>query len=75
MENLYDDRDVQEGVPVTRLAKQAFENARPRPKSPFYSDMSVAMAERFSASLNGDITPKQAVEEIEKALQEIIQQT
>ena len=75
LENLYDDRDVQEGVPVTRLAKQAFENARPRPKSPFYSDMSVAMAERFSASLNGDITPKQAVEEIEKALQEIIQQT
>jgi multiple sugar transport system substrate-binding protein len=55
---LYDDPEIQEKVPVVALAKEALQHTRPRPVSPYYSDMSLEMAEQFNASLKGDDTQR-----------------
>jgi multiple sugar transport system substrate-binding protein len=71
---LYDDPEIQDTVPVVALAKVALQHTRPRPVSPYYSDMSLAMQEQFNASLKGDITPEEAARTLESELENIIQQ-
>jgi multiple sugar transport system substrate-binding protein len=53
---LYDDPEIQDSVPVVALAKEALQHTRPRPVSPYYSDMSLEMQEQFNASLGRDAT-------------------
>ena len=50
------------------------ENARPRPVSPYYSDMSLEMAEQFNAALKGDKPVGEALEELQGELQNIADQ-
>jgi multiple sugar transport system substrate-binding protein len=69
---LYEDREVLEEVPVIAQGDEALQNARPRPVSPFYGDMSLAMAEKFSQSLRGDVPPEEAVGLLQADLEEII---
>ena len=71
---LYDDPEIQDTVPVVALAKEALQHTRPRPVSPYYSDMSLAMQEQFNASLKGDITPEEAARTLKSELENIIQQ-
>ena len=71
---LYDDPEIQDTVPVVALAKVALQHTRPRPVSPYYSDMSLAMQEQFNASLKGDITPEEAARTLKSELERIIQQ-
>jgi multiple sugar transport system substrate-binding protein len=71
---LYDDPEVREKVPVVPLAKVALQHTRPRPVSPYYSDMSLEMAEQFNASLSGDISPEQAARTLKEQLENFIQQ-
>src|SRR5215211_1332149 len=71
---LYDDPEIQEKVPVVALAKEALQHTRPRPVSPYYSDMSLEMAEQFNASLKGETTPKDAARTLKRELESIIQQ-
>ena len=70
---LYEDRQVLEVVPVIRTAKEALQNARPRPVSPYYSQMSREMAEQFNQVLTGATSPEEAVETLQNELQQIIQ--
>ncbi len=72
--SLYDDQEILNNVPVVALAKEAAQNAKPRPVSPYYSDMSLEMAEQFNASLKGDISPEQAVKTLQNQLQNIVEQ-
>ena len=71
---LYDDPEIQEKVPVVPLAKEALQHTRPRPVSPYYSDMSLEMAEQFNASLKGDIPPEEAARTLKEQLESFIQQ-
>jgi len=71
---LYDDREILEEVPVVALSREAPQNARPRPISPYYSEMSREMAEQFNNVLRGAISPQVAVETLQSELQRIIQQ-
>jgi multiple sugar transport system substrate-binding protein len=71
---LYDDPEIQDSVPVVALAKQALQHTRPRPVSPYYSDMSLEMQEQFNASLKGDSTPEEAARTLKSELQSIIQE-
>jgi multiple sugar transport system substrate-binding protein len=52
----------------------ALESARPRPVSPYYSDMSLAMAEQFNAALKGEVPVEQALENLQSELQNIVDQ-
>ena len=70
---LYDDREILEEVPVVALSREALQNARPRPISPYYSEMSREMAEQFNNVLRGAISPEEAVETLQSELQRIIQ--
>jgi multiple sugar transport system substrate-binding protein len=72
--DLYDDPEIQDSVPVVALAKEALQHTLPRPVTPYYSDMSLEMAEQFNASLSGDVTPEEAARTLKKGLESIIQQ-
>lgn len=71
---LYDDPEVKNNVPTVRLAPEALANTVPRPVSPVYSDMSLEMAEQFNASLNGDVSPEEAIGTLQEQLQSIAEQ-
>ena len=72
--SLYNDQELLTKVPVVALAKESAQNAKPRPVSPYYSDMSLEMAEQFNTSLKGDVSPEQAVSTLQSQLQNIIEQ-
>ncbi len=71
--SLYSDQEIRETVPVVALGEVALKNARPRPVSPYYSDMSLEMQEQFNASLKGEISPEEAVGTLQESLTEIVQ--
>ena len=71
---LYEDREVLEKVRVAELGQEAIRNTRPRPVSPFYSDMSLRMAEQFVRSLRGEAPPAEVLGTLRGQLQGIIAQ-
>ena len=71
---LYEDQEVLQKVPVIRLGKEALQNTKPRPVSPYYSDMSLKMAEQFNKNLKGEVSPEQAVKTLQDELQQIVEQ-
>ncbi|CAA9443018.1 MAG: Maltodextrin ABC transporter, substrate-binding protein MdxE [uncultured Rubrobacteraceae bacterium] len=73
-QELYEDEELLQQVPVAELGQEAIQNTRPRPVSPFYSDMSLRMAEQFNASLNGEVSPDEALSTLQEELEEIIEQ-
>jgi len=70
---LYEDREILDEVPVVRLGKAAILSARPRPVSPYYPDMSLRMAEQFNAALKGNVSPRRAVEILQRELENILE--
>jgi multiple sugar transport system substrate-binding protein len=71
---LYDDREIREEVPMVALSKEALQNARPRPVSPYYSQMSRTMAQQFNSVLIGAASPAEAVETLQSELQQIVEE-
>jgi len=71
--SLYSDQEIREKVPVVALGEEALKNARSRPVSPYYSDMSLEMQEQFNASLKGEVSPEEAVKTLQESLTEIAQ--
>jgi multiple sugar transport system substrate-binding protein len=69
---LYDDQEILDAVPVIALGGEALKRTVPRPVSPYYSDMSLEMAEEFNASLNGDKSPEEAISSLQGDLQNIV---
>ena len=72
--SLYEDREVLNKVPVADLGREAVQNARPRPISPVYSDMSLEMAEKFNGTVKGEIPVDQALSDLKDELQNIADQ-
>jgi multiple sugar transport system substrate-binding protein len=70
---LYHDREVTEALPMIAEAKEALLNARPRPVSGHYSEMSRAMALQFNNVLRGNTMPEEAVETLQGELQQIVE--
>ncbi len=73
LKSSYEDEALLEEVPVMELGERALRSARPRPVSPFYSDMSLVMSESFSGVLLGDVEPGRAVEALQGELEDIIE--
>jgi multiple sugar transport system substrate-binding protein len=75
IKTLYDDPELQEANPIIKLAKEVLiENAKSRPVTPYYGDMSVEMAEQFNNVLKGEISPQQGAETLLKSLSSMQQQ-
>jgi multiple sugar transport system substrate-binding protein len=74
LKSLYSDPELRKKVPTVAVADTAIAQAKPRPVSPYYSDMSLKMAEEFNTSLKGDISPEEAAKTLQKELESIQQQ-
>jgi len=72
---LYEDDEVLEKVPVAALGKEALRSARPRPISPYYSDMSLVMSEYFNDALTGSVPVGEALRGMQGELQDIVDQS
>jgi multiple sugar transport system substrate-binding protein len=70
---LLSDPELQKKIPVIAQGEAALKNARPRPVSPYYSDMSLEMAEQFNKTLKGDLSPEAAVKSLQNSLEGIIE--
>ena len=73
-QELYEDPEVLEKVRVADLGQEAIRNTRPRPVSPYYSDMSLRMAGQFVRSLRGEVAPGEALGVLQGELEEIVRQ-
>lgn len=73
---LYEEQEVLDAIPVVEQAGglDAIQNATPRPISPYYSDMSLVMAEQFHNSLTGSTSPEEAISTTQTELQDIVDQ-
>ena len=74
LKSLYEDEELLQKVPVASLGRESLENSRPRPVSPYYSDMSLEMAGQFNAALKGEEPVEQALETLQRELQAIVDQ-
>ena len=70
--DLYQDKEILDSVPVARFARDALQQARTRPVSPFYSDLSLVMSAQFSRSLQGNAAPDQAAQSLQTEMRNII---
>jgi len=72
LEETYDDPEVQEAIPYAAALKRAIEQAKPRPVSPVYTQISQAIYENVHRALGGEVSPEEALqrgnEQIEAAL-------
>ena len=70
---LYQDKEIRETIPVIVEGEEALKNARSRPVSPYYSDMSLEMQEQFNGVVKGDISPEDAVSSLQDSLTQIVE--
>ena len=73
LRSLYEDEEVLNNLPVAKLGHEALENARPRPVSQYYSDISLALADQFNAALKGEVPVGRALENLQGELQSIVE--
>jgi multiple sugar transport system substrate-binding protein len=74
LKSMLNDQEILNQVPVVKLAKEAIDRTRPRPVSPYYSDLSLKMSEGFNTALKGEMSPEQAVETLQTEMQQIIEE-
>ena len=72
-QSLLEDREILDKVPVISLGREAIQNTKPRPVSPYYSDMSLRMAKQFNSSLKGKVSPEDAVKTLQEELTTIVE--
>jgi multiple sugar transport system substrate-binding protein len=70
--DLYEDPDIADEAPIVAVGEQVVDNARVRPISPYYSQMSPRIARAFTQTLRGDITGQEAVSQLETELRTIL---
>jgi multiple sugar transport system substrate-binding protein len=69
---LYDDPEITKAVPGVRLGKEVVPATTTPPVSPYYSDMSLVMAEQWNANVLGNVTPEEAASNVKDQLEAII---
>lgn len=73
LSGLYDDPHLVEEVPVMGRGKEVFTSQlHARPASPFYSEMSAAIARAFNKTLKGELTGTEAAQILDKELSAIV---
>jgi multiple sugar transport system substrate-binding protein len=72
LESVYDDPDVQKALPFAPELKQAIAQAKSRPVSPVYTQISQAIYKNVNQALSGQVSPEEALKtgqsEMEQAL-------
>jgi multiple sugar transport system substrate-binding protein len=70
--DVYEDRDVLERMPHFREIVTAFENARPRPIVPYYTQLSEILQRHLNAALSGKSPPEEALATAQKQMEAIV---
>jgi multiple sugar transport system substrate-binding protein len=70
---VYDDPEVLEQLPAVALGKEAILQTTTPPVSPYYSDLSEAMAKQFNANVLGSVTPEEAAATLQEELTAIVE--
>jgi multiple sugar transport system substrate-binding protein len=67
---IYDDKEILEKYPFAPLIRDSIDQAAPRPLSPFYNDVTIAIQRTWHppGSVNPSSTPKKSNDLIAKAL-------
>jgi multiple sugar transport system substrate-binding protein len=73
-QELYEDQELLDKVPVMDLGKEAILNAEPLLVSPHYSKMWPVMAKQFNARLKGEVSPEEAIKTLQTQLTKIAEQ-
>jgi multiple sugar transport system substrate-binding protein len=72
LEATYEDPDVQEAIPYAAALKRAIEQARPRPVSPVYTQISQAIYQNVNKALSGTMSPEEALAQGNKEIDEAL---
>ena len=64
----YDDADVKKAIPYSAELKQAISQAKPRPVSPVYTQISQAIYKNVNDALAGRVSPKDALAKADKQI-------
>ncbi len=72
LKSLYNDQEVLKKVPVMGVAKEPLARNKPRPVSPYYSDLSLKLQAQFNNSLKGTVSPEQAAKTLQGQISQII---
>ena len=70
---LYDDPEISAKLPAIRLGKDVVEQTTTPPVSPYYKDLSAAMAKQFNANVLGSAPPEQVAEDLQAELTSIVE--
>ena len=74
LRELYEDQEILNEVPVIERGGDIIENnARSRPVTPFYSDISTRLASAFNANLRGETSPEETAQRLQRELTTIVQ--
>lgn len=66
---LYDDPQLAKDFPYLPVLKQSLENAVPRPITPYYPDVTLAIQENAYAALKGDVSVEDALSDMQAAIE------
>jgi multiple sugar transport system substrate-binding protein len=70
--SLFEDQQLLKKQPIMELGKAGFESTKPRPSvNPFYSDMSLDMAQQFNDTIKGATSPEDAINTLQGQLDRI----
>ena len=72
LEETYDDPDVQKAIPYAAELKRAIEQAKPRPVSPVYTQISQAIYENVHKALGGELSPEEALRQGNQQIDEAL---
>jgi multiple sugar transport system substrate-binding protein len=72
LRSLYADPEILEGVPVVALGRDVFADARARPQTPFYPQISRRIAVAFNRVLRGELTGQEAAQRLDRELRIIL---
>ena len=65
--------DKETGHAASSCGRGGLKNARSRPTSPYYSDMSLEMQEQFNGVVSGDVSPEDAAASLQQSLEQIVE--
>jgi multiple sugar transport system substrate-binding protein len=72
LKSIYTDPDVLTAVPFFSKMQPVLQNAKPRPVSPFYPDITEAIQRHVHDALIKQTSPQQALRQLQSALQTIV---
>ena len=68
----YDDPDVQKALPFATELREAVQQARSRPVTPVYPQVSQAIYENVNEALSGEISPELALEQADREIEQAL---